>query len=125
MVHCQLHVEFNLSVMKEQESVKIDNVQEVRPAIKKQLVVTKSRPIPGGHKIFEYNKVLQQLRIAEKLNKPQTFQVKPNGTGNKIHHHVSSVKMLPNCHYFTALNKKNARKKMEKKFNPDFIIVLD
>lgn len=107
--------------MKETVSPIIDNVQEVRQvkAEKKQQIIGMIRP-GDNHKIWQYNRVLFQLELAKFENVP--FEIKKD---NKPLTTRKKVITKEYCYYFSSLNEKNARRKIQKQFNPEFIIVLD
>jgi len=110
--------------MKEQTAAKIDSIENIRLVN----VKTKKQKMVGhlllhdNHTIYEWNRVLMQLDKA-------TIE-----TDNNIHVHIQTNKrqtspkkviVKENCYYFTALNEENAVRKIQNKFNPQFVIVLD
>lgn len=105
--------------MKELQKIQRDNVSEVRQVQQKKTKKHIGVLLPGdGHKVYEFNKLTFELRVAEyeKQNVEYSSKKKQNRT----------VKVKENCVYLTALNEKNAVKKVHKTFkNIPLVKVID
>lgn len=89
-----------------------ENVRQVKVDNQKHLGTL----IPhDGHTLFEYNKVNFQLQKAK-------FDILNYIVGQK--NTIRKVKVNPNCFYVSSLNVKNAIKQINKRFNPEFVLVL-
>lgn len=102
--------------MKEQKQLKQTNLTENVRLVKVDAEKHLGRLTPhSGHTLFEYNKINFQLQKAkfEQIN----YHVGSNFTPKK-------VIIKDNCFYVSSLNAKNAIKQINKKFNPQFILVL-
>lgn len=107
--------------MKPQEQLKSTNLtEEVRHVkLNKQKHVGTIVP-HEGHSVFEFNKVNFQLKKADFEN-TSAYQLTK---GAKAQQMRKSVKVNDNCFYISCLNIKNAMKQINKRFNPEFILVL-
>lgn len=105
--------------MKEQEQLRqTDLTEEVRfVKIDKDKHLGRLTP-HSGHTLYEYNKINFQLQKAK--FEPTAFNFKADAGPSP-----KKVKIKDNCFYVSALNVKNAIKQINKKFNPDFVLVLD
>lgn len=102
--------------MKEQEQLRATDLTEKVQFVKIDKDKHLCRLTPhSGHTLYEYNKINFQLQKAkfEQIN----YHVGSTSTPKK-------VKIKDNCFYVSALNVKNAIKQINKKFNPEFVLVL-
>lgn len=107
--------------MKEQEQLKATQLtEEVRHVkVDKQKYLGRIKP-HEGHTLFEFNKVNFQLDKA--TFEPQAFLMQRE-SGKEVTP-SKKLKVKDNCFYVSALNVKNAIKQINKRFNPDFVLVL-
>lgn len=95
--------------MKELELKKEDKIEIVKQTKqeKKTVLVNRIKPYEG-HKCFEYNTVTGSLSFATFMETSIDFVSAQKGEIA----HKSKVMIKENCIYITALNKKNACKKL-------------
>lgn len=107
--------------MKQQGQLKSTNLTEEVRQVKVDTKKHVGTIIPHeGHSVFEFNKVNYQLKKAEYEN-TSAYQLTK---GAKTQQLRKSVKVNDNCFYISCLNIKNAMKQINKRFNPEFILVL-
>lgn len=102
--------------MKLQENLRTTQLTESVTLVKvdKQKYIGSIKP-HEGHTLYEFNKVNFQLQKAK--FEPKNYFVTSLQENHK-------VKINDNCFYVSALNVKNAVKHINKKFNPEFVLVL-
>lgn len=109
--------------MKEQEQLKATKLtEEVRQVkVDKDKFLGRLQP-HNGHTLYEYNKVNFQLQKA----KFEVQSVFITGNSKSITKSSGPKKVITkeNCFYISALNPKNAIKQINKRFNPEFVLVL-
>lgn len=75
---------------------------------------------PGiGHKVFEYNRANYTLEQIVFKKQKDTWLVK------LLHKWFGTVTPYKNSYFFTALNGKSAAKKMQERYNPPYVTVLE
>lgn len=107
--------------MKEQKQAQIISITEHKKAEIKAPSQRKiaSTMLKDGHTMFQYNKETMQLDKAKFEDATVDYII---GSDNNIQKKIIVKK---DCFYLSALNVDNAVRKIEMKFNPEFIIVLD
>jgi len=109
--------------MKEQEQIKQTNLTEEVRQVKVDSKKHVGTVIPHeGHSVFEFNKVNFQLRKAT-LEDVSTYTMTTT-KGARTQTMRKRVKVNDNCFYISCLNAKNAIKQINKRFNPEFVLVL-
>lgn len=89
----------------------LEIVNEVKKQVEKQLKFIGQHRPHSGHKCFEINTKTGEINLAEFKEEAISFEDAKNGiiSGKK------KIVMKEDCIYITALNKKNAIKKLFKK----------
>jgi len=109
--------------MKEQEQLRQTNLTEEVRQVKVDSQKHVGTIIPHeGHSVFEFNKVNFQLRKAEMENVSTYTLTRTKGAHTQTMR--KRVKVNENCFYVSCLNIKNAIKAINKKYNPEFVLVL-
>ena len=95
-----------LQDFKESESAKAEIVQQKQQ--EKQTVLVNSIRPHSGHKCFEYNRETGEIKLAEFEEIAVSFEAAARGEIAP----KKKILMKENCVYITALNKKNALRKL-------------
>jgi hypothetical protein len=104
--------------MRETQPAHKDQIEIVKQVNVKKGVKLQSRILPGdGHNCFEFNIESNELRKAE-IKREAIIDI------NKKTSTVNKVMMKDGCIYITALNAKNAVKKLMKTLNIQFVKVI-
>lgn len=91
---------------KEGDGVKSEVVQQKQQ--EKQFVLVHRIHPHSGHKCFEYNTVTKEIRLADFKEESVSFEAAQRGEIAP----KRTVVIKENCVYVTALNKRNALKKL-------------